>query len=148
MRLLAFTSVVFLSFILGGCGDKFEGDVWPMVENCDLHQQTCHAQYANASASLTLNPQPIPIAKPLQVEVTLQNITTDKLKLDISGINMYMGYNRVVLQADANNPNQFKGQTMLAFCTNEVMYWQLTLLAYQADGQVTQIPFKLETRNR
>lgn len=148
MRFLSLITLLFLTQLISGCERQLEGDLWPMVENCDLHQQTCQSQQADATASLTLSPQPIPIAKPLQIEVTLTNLSTEKLELDISGINMYMGYNRVTLKPDSENPKRFTGQTMLAFCTNEVMYWQITLLAHQADGQVTQIPFKLETRNR
>jgi hypothetical protein len=147
MRFFTLLSAI-LVFGLVGCDTKPAGDVWPMVEDCDLHQSTCSSQQGKASASLQFSPQPIPIAKPLQVEVILNQIDTTKLELDISGINMYMGYNRVTLQADNTQPHHFKGQTMLAFCTNEVMHWQITLLAHQADGSVLQIPFKLETRNR
>jgi hypothetical protein len=147
MRFFRLLSAVVV-FGLAGCDTKPAGEVWPMVEDCDLHQHTCTAQQGEASASLQFTPQPIPIAKPLQVEVMLNQIDATKLELDISGINMYMGYNRVTLLPDNNQSNQFNGQTMLAFCTNEVMHWQITLLAHQTDGTVLQIPFKLETRNR
>lgn len=146
MRFLMLFGALLLGVI--GCDTKLQGEAWPIVEDCDLHQTTCVAQQGEARVSLTFTPQPIPIAKPLQVEVLLDNMSTDKLELDISGINMYMGYNRVTLHADASQPNLFKGQTMLAFCTNEVMHWQITLLAHQPEGSVLQIPFKLETRNR
>ncbi|WP_044406817.1 hypothetical protein [Thiomicrospira microaerophila] len=148
MRFFVALAGLFLTLGLVGCDSKLEGDVWPLVEDCDLHQQTCRSQQADARASLTLSPQPIPIAKPIQVNVLLEQLEAEKLELDISGINMYMGYNRVTLKPDTDNPDRYQGQTMLAFCTNEVMHWQLTLLVHQADGQVSQIPFKLETRNR
>lgn len=123
-----------------------QGELWPLVSECNLHQQACQSRQGEASVTLTIAPQPIPVAKPLNVTVNLSGMTAEKVELDISGINMYMGYNRSALQAEA--PNVFRGTAMLAFCTNEVMLWQLTVLVHQADGQVRQIPFQLETRNR
>lgn len=149
MKTRILSIVLPLSFAsLIGCQQATDGDIWPLVDNCDLHQQTCLSQQAEASVSLTLHPQPIPIAKPIQVEAQLQVLDAVKVELDISGINMYMGYNRVPLTADAIQPGRYHGTTMLAFCTNDVMQWQFTLLVHQPNGEVLQVPFKLETRNR
>lgn len=139
---------LFSLVLLSACQDKPHTQTWPLVEDCDLHQQTCQAQHAEARAILTIQPQPIPLAKPFQVDVQLENIEAQTLELDISGINMYMGYNRVTLTADAEQPGRYTGTSMLAFCTNEVMEWQISLLLHQADGRRVQIPFKLITRNR
>lgn len=141
--------VLSLSFAsLIGCQQTTDGDIWPLVENCDLHQQTCFSEQAEANVSLTLHPQPIPIAKPIQVEAQIKALDVVKVELDISGINMYMGYNRVPLTADAVQPGLYHGTSMLAFCTNDIMQWQFTLLIHQPNGDVLQVPFKLETRNR
>lgn len=148
MKQLGFTALLLAAIGLSACQSDLDGEIWPLVENCDLHQQTCQAEQGAATVSLNITPQPIPIAKPLQINAVLKGLTAEKLELDISGINMYMGYNRVQLHADSEQTGHYKGSSMLAFCTNEVMQWQLTLLAHQADGSVIQIPFKLETRNR
>lgn len=139
---------LFALLSLSACQSDPEGDIWPLVTDCDLHEQTCVSQSQSAQVQLTLMPQPIPIAKPLSVKAHLSGLDAHKVELDISGINMYMGYNRTRLQADAERPGVFNGTAMLAFCTNEVMLWQVTLLVHHADGQITQIPFQLETRNR
>jgi hypothetical protein len=133
-------------WLLTGCQSDSQGDIWPMVENCDLHQQTCVSKNGESQASLSITPHPIPIAKPLEIEARLSNLPADKVELDISGLNMYMGYNRVTLEPQ-NEPGHFGGRSMLAFCTNEVMLWQITLLVHH-NGEVLQIPFQLETRNR
>lgn len=142
--LIGFLSLVLLS----ACQNKPDIQSWPLIEDCDLHQQTCQAQQGNSTASLSILPQPIPLAKPFQIEVQLNNLKAQSLELDISGINMYMGYNRVTLKADPAQPGRFTGSSMLAFCTNEMMEWQISLLLQQADGTQLQIPFKLVTRNR
>lgn len=144
IKLLA--GLVFLSLITA-CQSDNQADIWPMVENCDLHQHSCTSTLDQAKATLSISPKPIPIAKPLDIDVSLQGLNPSKVELDISGLNMYMGYNRVSLQP-SSEPGQFIGRSMLAFCTNEVMLWQVTIIAHQADGEIIQIPFQLETRNR
>lgn len=149
MKNLALPFVLSLSLVsLLGCQKNADGDIWPLIENCDLHQQTCYSQQGESRVALTLQPQPIPIAKPLQVEAQIEAIDAVKVELDISGINMYMGYNRVPLHAVAEQNEHYQGTSMLAFCTNDVMQWQVTLLIHQSNGDVLQVPFKLETRNR
>jgi hypothetical protein len=135
---------------LGGltaCDNSAQGPSWPLLTDCDLHQQACHQQQDGQYVSLSLNPQPVPIARPINVQVELAGFeNVSKIELDIAGINMYMGYNRVNLNSD--KADFYTGQTMLAFCTNEVMQWQVTVLVHQQDGQIHQIPYLLETRNR
>jgi hypothetical protein len=134
--------------MLAGCGKTTSEEVvqWPMAGECDLHQSSCSVQQGDASATLTIRPHPIPTAKPLDIEVQLQNLPARQVQLDISGMNMYMGYNRVTLNASA--PGHFTGRSMLAFCTTDKMQWQITLMVDQPDGTQVQIPFYLETRNR
>lgn len=148
MKHLALLIGLFSLVLLNACQNKPDTQSWPLVEDCDLHQQTCQAEQGESRASLTIQPQPIPLAKPFQIEVQLDKLEAQTLELDISGINMYMGYNRVTLTADSDKPGRYTGQSMLAFCTNEVMEWQISLLLQQADGTRLQIPFKLVTRNR
>ena len=121
---------------------------WPIVETCDLHHQACSAQNAQQSVTLTITPQPIPIARPLNVSVKLDNLTADKVELDISGVNMYMGFNRVALTPNPKQKGEFVGTSMLAFCTIAKMQWQVTVMIHQADGTQIQVPYLLETSNR
>ena len=118
--------------------------LWAMSETCNLHQETCTSELEGRSVSLKISPHPIPIARPLGIEVSLDNIEAEKVELDISGMNMYMGYNRVPLTA-TKQPGHYIGTSMLAFCTNKKMEWQITLMIHQKDGSQIQIPYRLDT---
>ncbi|MDG6773908.1 hypothetical protein QCB45_06155 [Thiomicrorhabdus sp. ZW0627] len=135
-------------FDLSGCEQSPPENVtqWPLVEKCDLHHEVCTAQMDDASVTLKISPHPIPIAKPLGIEVSLNNLAAQKVELDISGVNMYMGYNRVTLTS--TKPDYFVGTSMLAFCTTQKMQWQITLIIHLPEGKQIQIPFHLETSNR
>ena len=145
MKLLFLFSLVTM---LSACSSNNDGNItqWSVDENCDLHHQTCTAESGNAQVSLKISPHPIPIARPLGIEVQTENLQIKKMELDISGLNMYMGYNRVELKS--TKPDRFVGTSMLAFCTNEKMLWQVTLMIHLADGSQIQIPYELETINR
>ena len=149
-RLQPLVVMLGLAFGLGlltACSDSNQGPSWPLLTDCDLHQQACRHQQNGQQVNLSLSPQPVPIARPINVQVELAGFEdVSKIELDIAGINMYMGYNRVNLSAQSDH--LFSGQTMLAFCTNEVMQWQVTVLVHDHAGLVTQIPYLLETRNR
>ena len=144
--LSAFTLIGFISLI--GCDKSPSEDVelWPLLKDCDLHSQTCESTQGDAKVSLKISPHPIPIAKPLGIELALENLDAEKVELDISGVNMYMGYNRVTLLPI--NDGHFVGTSMLAFCTNQMMEWQITLIVHLTNGKQLQVPYTLETVNR
>lgn len=134
-----------LVFLLAGC-DRTDGsvDAWPLVTDCDLHQQACTARHGGATVTLDIRPRPIRVARPLDVTVQLDKLQATAVALDISGINMYMGYNRVKLKPVGQN--RWEGKTMLAFCTNQTMVWQVGVLVTRPDGTQVMVPFKLVTR--
>ena len=134
--------------LLQGCSDSSDSNItqWPISKTCDLHKASCETQMGDAMVSLKISPHPIPIARPLGIEVHVKNLDVQSMELDISGINMYMGYNRVELTKI--NANRFVGTSMLAFCTNQKMDWQVTLMIHQKDGKQIQIPYSLVTVNR
>lgn len=141
-------SLIFTGLVLQGCSESDDSNItqWKTPKNCDLHSSSCIATMGNSKVMLKISPHPIPIARPLGIEVNTKNIDAQKMKLDISGINMYMGYNRVDLTPMGHN--RFVGTSMLAFCTNHKMEWQITLMIYLKDGKQIQIPYTLETVNR
>ena len=136
------------TLLLTGCSKKQDEQIvqWQTDKSCDLHQQGCRATSGDAAVTLKISPHPIPIARPLGIEVEIENLAVQKMELDISGVNMYMGYNRVELKS--TNPNRFVGTSMLAFCTTQKMIWQITLMIHQPDGTQIQVPYHLETINR
>jgi len=149
----ALTTLLLLTALLGtlslsGCENSSQGNIeqWPADAECNLHTDSCTAKMGDAKVTLKISPHPIPIARPLGIEVAIENIDVQKIELDISGVNMYMGYNRVTLTS--MNPNRYVGTSMLAFCTSQKMLWQITLMIHQPDGTQIQIPYTLETINR
>ena len=146
--LLKPTAFIFSSIVLSACNQKSVSEkvtVWPTVKDCDLHHQTCSAINEGQTVSLKISPDPIPIAIPLGIEIFTKNIAADKIELDISGTNMYMGYNRITLIPDEAN-TRYIGSAMLAFCTTGEMQWQITILIHQKDGTQIQVPYLLETQ--
>ncbi len=145
---LKLTAFILSSLFLTACNQQSPPEnttVWPIIEECDLNHQSCTATQGEQSVRLKISPNPIPIAIPLGVELAIQNIPAEKVELDISGANMYMGYNRVALIPDGDN-GRYVGGTMLAFCTTEKMQWKITILIHQKDGKQIQIPYLLETQ--
>lgn len=147
----AFFSLTFIllsTALLGACSQSGDNNIvqWEPEQKCNLHQEECSATHENSLVSLKISPHPIPIARPLGIEVSTKNVQVDKMELDISGVNMYMGYNRVTLSEQ--QPGRFVGTSMLAFCTSQKMLWQITLIIHQSNGSQIQIPYELETINR
>lgn len=138
----------FALLTLVSCSQNSDSNItqWQVDDRCNLHEQSCRATQDGAEVTLKISPHPIPIARPLGIEVDTKNLQIKKMELDISGINMYMGYNRVELKS--TKPDRFVGTSMLAFCTNQKMLWQITLMIHLADGSQIQIPYQLETINR
>jgi hypothetical protein len=136
-------------FSISGCSQKDDENVvqWKTDETCNLHEQSCTTENGSASVSIEVMPKPIPIARPLQVEVELKGLKAEKVELDISGVNMYMGFNRVELKPETSK-SVYTGTSMLAFCTLQKMTWQLTVMIYQTDGTQIQVPYTLETINK
>ncbi len=145
---LSFAAMVLTVLTIAGCSNNTNQNIvqWPTDKNCDLHHTSCIAKMGDAEVALKISPHPIPIARPLGIEVAIKNLQVQKMELDISGVNMYMGFNRVELRSI--NSNRFVGTSMLAFCTTQKMIWQVTLIIHQPDGNQIQIPYNLETVNR
>lgn len=150
---LAFSGLAAFSLmLLSACDSSPPKNVtqWGLNDQCDLHTTACQNSSPDTAASVTLaiQPQPIRVARTLTARVQLEQLPASQVELDISGLNMYMGYNRVTLKPVAAEPGVYEGQSMLAFCTNERMDWQITVLITQPDGRVIQAPFLLVTYNQ
>lgn len=133
-----------LPLLLISCSDNNNNPAWKMNAQCDLNTEQCSSQHEGQQVSISLSPNtPVAIAKKLAVEVKLENISAQLVKLDISGINMYMGYNQV--QLEKISEGLYRGKTMLAFCTESKMEWKVMVLLINKDGITTEVPFSLTT---
>lgn len=135
-----------ISTLLTGCDNKTPVTEWQLIENCNLHTQACISAQGQQGVQLNIDPKPIPIARPLSIQVDLKDIAAETVQLEIAGINMYMGYNQTQLLTQ--NGRHWEGTSMLAFCTNEAMDWKLSVIITQKDGTQLKTPFQLTTRNR
>ena len=134
--------------LLSACSNNSDDHIttWPVNNKCDLHSQSCSTTMDDAQATLNISPHPIPIARPLKIGVQLEKFPEiAKVELDISGVNMYMGFNRTTLEQ--TTPNIYEGTSMLAFCTTQDMFWQATIMVHLSNGEQIQIPYSLKTSN-
>lgn len=146
--MLRFLGLVFVSFLLVACKNDNQVEAWDLVssQTCDLHKESCSAGRGVVSLELDLGTKPVPIAKNFVATVNLAGIKPEKVELDITGVNMYMGFNRVTLKEVGEGV--YQGSSMLAFCTNEKMIWQVGVLLHLEDGTKQLVPFELITTNR
>ena len=144
-RLICLVLASLILLLIAGCSAPDEPGIiqWPMQKQCNLHEGPCTARQGDQAVTLEITPHPIPVAKPLQVTVRLTHIPAKAVALDMTGLNMYMGFNRTHLRPI--KPDIWTGQSIIAFCTNRVMQWQVSVLITRPDGQIIQVPFYLET---
>jgi len=130
--------------LLTSCTNDNTNIAWTINDQCDLNTEQCSNRLEDQQVSISLSPNsPVLVAKKLEVEVKLKGITAKRVRLDISGINMYMGYNQVQLEKVADGI--YRGKTMLAFCTESRMVWKVTALLKKDDNTTTEVPFTLIT---
>jgi hypothetical protein len=75
----------------------------------------------------SLEPRPIPVLKPLRLEVRVAGFKADSMEVDFAGEDMKMG------------------QTSLPVCVRDKMSWQSTILV-ESDGKQIAVPFRFETK--
>ncbi len=114
------------------------------LSSCDPSRQpSCRVTLAeNAALEFSLSPRPIPVLKPLQIEVRLNGIEAQRIEVDFAGTEMKMGYNRPALEKSADGI--FRGGTSLPVCITGSMSWQATVLVETARERLA-IPFQFET---
>jgi periplasmic copper chaperone A len=111
---------------------------------CNLHQAPCSVALPQGGRlALSISPHPIPLAKPLQIEVTLEGATADKVELDLNGVTMEMGYNRISLTPVAG-ANRYIGESSIPVCVTGRMEWRATVIL-EHDGKRLAAPFIFES---
>lgn len=129
----------------------------PVTKPCDLHKAPCYADLPSGERlSFSISPQNIPLLKPLQLSLEkvaaaesieqkhTQSFRIDQAEVLIVGLNMDMGWNHTVLEAQT--AERFVGTTTLPICTLERMEWQ-ALVSIKQDDQKWVIPFDFYTLN-
>ena len=119
--------------------------------DCDLRRAACSVRFASGgSVRLAVQPRGIPVLRPLQIQVGLDALPPpQRVELDFAGVDMDMGYNRVVLHASRDRgtdtgSDSYSGSAMLPICVRDRMTWEARVLLYLPDG-ILAAPFRFET---
>lgn len=112
-------------------------------ESCDLRKGSCTSELpGGGKVSLSINPNDIPILRPLKLNVTIDGVEASTVEVDFIGIGMEMGYNRPKLSAvDKVN---FKGEAILPVCVRSKMDWEARVLL-KTDSGTIMAPFRFFT---
>ncbi len=107
---------------------------------CDLNRAACRvALPTGGQLELRMNPRPIPMVKPFQVEVKLEGVSAARVEVDFAGIDMNMGLNRIELVSGVSGLHA--GEAALPVCITGQMDWQATVLV-ETGGQRIAVPFR------
>ncbi len=107
---------------------------------CDLQRRACRAVLPDGGrVELAIAPRPIPMVKPLQVEVRLDGLVATRVEVDFAGVDMNMGLNRPLLAPVA--PGLYQGEATLPVCITGAMDWQATVLVETERARLA-VPFR------
>ena len=111
---------------------------------CDLHQGPCAISLPGGGRlEFAIEPRPIQVLKPLNLEVRTTGFKADSMEVDFAGVDMKMAFNRPRLKPGKDG--LFAGQTSLPVCVRDKMSWQATVLV-ESDGKQIAVPFRFETK--
>lgn len=110
------------------------GRVAEAPAGCDLNASRCAVDLPGGGrVELSISPQPIPVVKPLRIDVRITGIVAHRVEMDFSGRTMDMGSNRTVLASVGEG--SYRGSAMLPVCVTGRMDWQATLSVDTESGQ-------------
>ncbi|MBV2122881.1 MAG: hypothetical protein KUF74_15665 [Candidatus Thiodiazotropha sp. (ex Ctena orbiculata)] len=111
--------------------------------SCDLRKAPCRSSINNeVEVGFSIEPREIPLVKPLKLAVEIAGVEVDRVEVDFAGVDMNMGYNRVVLQPVAEG--QFEGEGMIPVCVMDSMEWEAKVLITTKQGLLSA-PYRFVT---
>ena len=115
----------------------------PLDPRCDLRSGACEARLGDdGRVRFGIEPQTIPTAAPLRLDVELSGLEAETVEVDFVGVEMYMGFNRVALESLGEG--RYAGHGMIPVCTSERMTWEARVLIHTSDGLLAA-PFRFES---
>ena len=115
----------------------------PLDPTCDLRAGPCMGRIPDGgSLVFAIKPRDIPLLKPLELQVHLDGVQADNVAVEITGVNMDMGHNRVELAPQADGG--YLGQAVLPICSQRKMIWQALVLVEGDRGRIAA-PFHFST---
>lgn len=116
----------------------------PADGSCDLRAGPCSSPVDAASqVSFAIEPREIPLVKPLQLRVELRGLEADEVKVDFSGVDMNMGFNRFTLEPMAEE-GVYSGEGLLPVCVRDAMEWEAKVLV-SSRGRLTSVAYRFIT---
>ncbi|QKT02381.1 hypothetical protein HUS23_00235 [Ectothiorhodospiraceae bacterium 2226] len=115
------------------------------AEACDLHRGPCRSAVDGGSVTLTLAPRPIRALQPLDIDVQVEGVPVQAAAVSFSGVDMYMGHNRVRLQS--LGAGRYVGEGTLPVCVTGRMTWSAELILEGPDA-VRVVPFHFDVEGR
>jgi hypothetical protein len=117
----------------------------PPADHCRLDRQACaSALPGGGRIELSIEPLPVPTARPLTLYMRLAGIRPEKVSVDFTGVGMNMGVTRLSPQTEGGGI--YSGQVTLPVCVTGSMMWQATVRLETA-REVLAIPFRFESRH-
>jgi len=139
---------VFLASVIGRKYTAVENiETGNIDANCDMHQKACQATFENAgTVRLAISPnQPIKPLTQLNLEVDVEGVSAEAVRIDFKSLDLFMGFNRPRLEKVG--VNKFTGTGLLATCTLGSMRWEANVLVTTPQGTLSA-PFRFEVQNR
>lgn len=117
----------------------------PLNTECDLAISDCNSVFPDGTTvSLSMEPRPIPVLKPLKLKTTINGVEASSVEVDIVGIGMNMGYIRPELSVKGKD-GQFSGDSILPVCILDEMQWEARVMIHSNDGLMVA-PFRFVTK--
>lgn len=115
-------------------------------KSCDLRLGACTSTLPSGEKiSLSINPNNIPLQRPLSFHVKTEGINASDVEVDIIGIGMDMGFNRTKLLSD--DKTNYHGNVILPICSNSRMDWEARILVKTKKG-IIMVPYSFFTKKR
>ena len=149
-KLFWYVAVVLLALV--GATLALKPRPWPDPEeqihaaldpNCDLRAGPCTTVLDDGrSVRFSIEPRSIPPLAPLLLRVDTTGFTAREVSVDLNGVGMHMGFNRVAL---SKHPKGYFAATgTLSVCIRDVMEWEAVVTLVSEDMLVS-VPFRFIT---
>lgn len=110
---------------------------------CDLRKGACTAKLPEGGiVRFSIEPKSMPLLKSLKLQLKLEGVEVEKVKVAFVGVDMDMGFNQVTLEAV--DQYQYEGNGLLSICTRTKMEWEARVMLYTNNGLVVA-PFRFYT---
>jgi len=143
--------VVALLAMVGGWGLfqawlllQTKGEIHAVVDpDCDLRAGPCTTVLDDErSVRFSIEPRSIPPLSPLLLRVDAVGFTAKEVSVDLNGVGMHMGFNRVLLSKHPEG--HFAGTGSLSVCIRDVMEWE-AVVALAGEHALISVPFRFIT---